>query len=345
MAYEYKLNSTEPRQVRGFLMSARPKLSKGEKLKEKMKFIKSVPVVILAILILTVAGCSGAKVQKAALEKKESKSKSFPVSLKDDLGRKVEISKKPGRIVSLAPSNTEILFALGLGKKIVGVTSYCDFPEPAKKIEKIGDFATPNIEKIVSLKADIIFATGGIQQPVIEKIEEAGIDVFVADPKTVSSLLDVIKRMGKASGNNDEAEYLVSNLKKRIDKVKSLAAETAERPAVFYELYNEPLMTVGSGSLINDAITIAGGKSISASLKDEYPQFSLEKLISEDPEVYVGSTGSMQSPGDIAKRPGWKDLSAAKNGRVYVLDENIITRPGPRLVKAIEELAKAFTEK
>lgn len=304
-------------------------------------------MLLLVALLLFAAGCTKASKETGEKPREDgaqqtSAVETFPMTIKDDAGREVKIASEPQRIISLAPANTEILFALGLEDKIVGVTTFCDYPEQAKEKEKIGDFANPNIEKMISLKADIIFAAGGIQKPIIEEAEKAGINVFVVDPKTVDSLLDVLLRIGKATGSSKTAKALVDDLSGRVEKVKEKAAKSDEKPNIFYELYNEPLMTAGSGSLINDAIEVAGGKNIAAEIKEEYPQYSLEKLIAADPEIYVGSTGSMQSAEDVSKRPGWNKLTAIKENKVVILDENVIARPGPRLIEALEELADAF---
>lgn len=315
----------------------------------KGKILKQIKLLsILSIsLLLFIAGCAQSNKnidseQKEKVTQVDTVKTVFPLKIKDDAGREIEIPSEPERIVSLAPSNTEILFALGLEEKVVGVTTYCDYPEEVKKKEKIGDFANPNIEKMVSLKADIIFAAGGIQVPVIEEAEKAGISIFVVDPKTIDSLLDVLIRVGKATGADAAANELVGDLKERVEKANEKVAKAEKKPTIFYELYNEPLMTAGSGGLINDVIETAGGINIAAEIKEEYPQYSLEKLIADDPEIYVGSTGSMQSAEDVAKRPGWTKLTAINNKRVIVLDENLITRPGPRLIDALEELVNEF---
>jgi iron complex transport system substrate-binding protein len=302
---------------------------------------KSLIVLILLSLLFLAVGCQKVRVKRAETKLTEV-AISYPLTVRDDAGRKITLKEKPKRLISLAPSNTEILFALGLEKRIVGVTKFCDYPPAAKKKPKIGGFADPSIEKIISLKPDLVFATGGIQQPIVKKLEEAKLTVFVIDPKTLDSLLSVLERVGKLTGNVTEARRLVKKLKQRILEVKTKVAEVKKRPKVFFELFKEPLMTAGGTSIINDLIKIAGGRNIASSVEQEYPQFSLEVLIKENPDVYLASSGSMAKPGDIKKRAGWQSIKAVKENRVYVIDENLVTRPGPRLVDGLEIFAQAI---
>ncbi|MGB9681439.1 MAG: ABC transporter substrate-binding protein [bacterium] len=265
----------------------------------------------------------------------------FPLKVRDDAKRTVIISRLPQRIISIAPANTEILFSLGLGDKVVGVTTWCDYPKEATKKEKIGDFQAPNVEKILSLKPDLVLATGGIQMPIVEKLQQLGITVYVIDPKTIDDVITTIYKVGHITGQDKVARDLGFNLKFRVSTVVSRVKKAQQKPKVFFELWHEPLMSVGPGSFVDDLIKKAGGINIAGNAKTPYPIFSLEELIKEDPDVIIGAASSMGAgPLNVATRPGWSSLKAVKEGRIFTIDDNIIFRPGPRLVDALEIIAK-----
>jgi iron complex transport system substrate-binding protein len=265
----------------------------------------------------------------------------FPVTVKDDVGRKITVSKEPQRIISTAPSVTEILFALGLNEKIVGVTTLCNYPEEAKTKEKIGTFQSPNIEKILSLKPDIVIATGGVQRQTVEKLEQLGIPVFVSYPRTMEEVIRSIYTIGRITGAEESAKKLAFDLKLRVAKVTSKVSKARVKPKVFFELWNEPLMSAGPGSFIDDIIRKAGGINIAGSSKSAYPIFSLEQLVKEDPDVIIGAESSMgANPLDVSKRPGWDTLKAVKNKKVFTINDDIVFRAGPRLVLALEIIAR-----
>ncbi len=291
----------------------------------------------LLLMALVLTGCDRTATKASA---PDPGPETFSVTVKDDAGKALTLDEVPERLLSLAPSNTEILFALGLGDRIVGVTDFCDFPEEAKEKEKVGGFADPNIEKILSLEPDLIFAVSGLQDTAVERLRDEGLNVFVVNPKTVDELTDVIRRVGKVADVADSAGELAGELEARISAVKEKVAEATGTPSVFYEVYSEPLMTAGKNTIINDVIGVAGGASLGSESDEDYPQFSLETLIEQDPDVYFASTGSMSEPKDIAAREGWEGLTVSANGRIHVIDENIINRSGPRLIDALEQFAE-----
>lgn len=265
----------------------------------------------------------------------------FPITVKDDVGRRVTIPKEPQRIISTAPAVTEILFALGLGEKVVGVSTFCNYPEEAKTKEKIGTFQSPNIEKILSLKPDLVVATGGVQRQTVEKLEQLGIPVFVSYPGTLEDVIKSIYTIGRICGAEKNAKDLAFDLKLRVAKVTSKVAKAKSKPKVFFELWHEPLMSAGPGSFIDDLIKKAGGINIAGSAKSAYPIFSLEQLVKEDPDIIIGAESSMGgNPLEISKRPGWNNLKAVKNQKVYTINDDIVFRSGPRLVLALEIIAK-----
>ncbi|MDI6892848.1 MAG: cobalamin-binding protein [Actinomycetota bacterium] len=303
---------------------------------------------VLLVLLLVVSLCIGAfgcakKKAEVALEGEAEKVEkaAFPIELADDLGRKVTIDKKPERIVSLAPSNTEILFALGLDDSIVGVTDFCDYPEEAKSKEKIGGFSDPNIEKIVEVKPDLILATG-MHQKILGQLENVGLTVFVLDSKGIGGVIDGIEKIGKLTGEEEAAQEVVSEMRRKMNEVEEKVAGLSDeqKPLVYYEVWNDPIMTVGPGALMYEIIQVAGGKNIAADAQEEYPKLSLEVLIGKNPQVIIASKGSMGDPGKVKERKGWEDISAVKEGKVYIIDEDKVVRAGPRVVDGLVEVAK-----
>lgn len=248
------------------------------------------------------------------------------------------------RYISLAPSTTEILFSLGLGDNIVGVSSYCNYPPEAKNKEKVGNFSQPNIEKIVSLKADYIFCTGLEQAPVISSLKRLGLKVYVADPSTISQILSSIIDIGNITGKAKEARSLTEKMREGIEeislKVKSIPAE--KRLKVFLEIWHDPLTTAGKGSFVDELITLAGGINIASDTKRAYSIFSPEEVIKRDPDciivAYMAGGNAVKS---MERRFGWSDVSAVKNRRVWAdIDSDLLLRPGPRVVDGLKEIYK-----
>lgn len=306
----------------------------------KGKTTKIFGIFLLVILMTGLSvGCT-IKAPKETVRETDS----FPLTITDDLGRQVTVKKTPQRIVSLAPSNTEILFALGLGDRVVGVTTFCDYPAEAKKKEKIGGFKNPNLEKVIALKPDLVLATGGIQQPFIQELEKAGIPVFVLHPKNLNQIIAGIQTVGKITGQLEESKRLTARMSKTIADISSkvTSQKKRSRPKVFVEIFNQPLYSAGAGTFINDLIKISGGKNIAAQAGSGYVVYSLENLLKEDPDIYIAMKGSMNDPGLLKKRTGFSDLKAVKNNRVYVVDDNLVSRPGPRIVQGLKIVAKAI---
>ncbi|MDI6815095.1 MAG: ABC transporter substrate-binding protein, partial [Dehalococcoidales bacterium] len=216
----------------------------------------------------------------------------LPGSFVDDLGRTVNIEKVPQRIISLAPSNTEILYSLGLEDKLVGVTEYCNYPEAAKAKPKIGGFTTVDIERVVALKPDLILATSIHKKTVIPALEEVGLTVLALAPETVEGVLDNIILVGKITGKSREANRLVTSLEKRIKTItdKTEALTEAERPRVLYLTWHDPLWTAGSGTLTDDLINKAGGQNIAHDLIG-HKTIDLETVIHRNPQVIIAVTG------------------------------------------------------
>ena len=261
----------------------------------------------------------------------------------DDLGRPINIDQIPQRIISLSPSNTEVLFALGLEEKVVGVTDFCDYPPEASRKQKIGGFFNPDIEKIVGLSPDLILAMG-VHRNIIPKLERRGLTVVALAPKSLDDVLQDITLVGKLTGTDKEASRLVSDMRSRMDKVvnktKNLPQDRKLR--VFYLTWHDPLWTVGPGTLEDEIIQKAGGMNIAHDVKGHHV-IDLEAVIDRNPQVIIASTGhgaAENLPYEWASTElRLRNSEARKSNRIYRIDANLITRPGPRIVEGLEWMA------
>jgi iron complex transport system substrate-binding protein len=249
---------------------------------------------------------------------------------------------KKQRIISLAPSTTEILFALGLNDEIIAVSSFCDYPGQVLTKEKIGSFSQPDIEKIIFLKPDIIFATGLEQAQVVQQLKELNLKVYVSDPASLKELFASLKEIGKLTAREKEAEEVVNKMRMRIEKVKlkSAAIPREKRPKVFIEIWHEPLMTAGGCSFVDELVSLAGGINIAHSVPRAYSYFSAEEVIKSDPDcILLGYMGDKKPNEMVKQRMGWNKIKAVRNGRIYNdINPDLYLRPGPRLADGLEEI-------
>lgn len=251
----------------------------------------------------------------------------------DEIGRTIQVKLHPQRIVSLAPSVTETLFALGLGDRIVGVTSYCDYPVEATSKERVGDTMRPGIERIVALKPDLVIASTASQlEEFVHSLDQAGVPIYVSNPRDMEGVLKSIEMTAELTGVSERGRDLCDQLRARIEAVQA-RTDRLERPRVLFVLSSSPLITAGGRSFINDLINRAGGRSISADQNSDYPQYSLETAVAGRPEVIFLQTGDAAFPNRLKETP------AATSGRVFHLDNNLLLRPGPRVVQGLEEMA------
>lgn len=267
-----------------------------------------------------------------------------PLIITDDLGRDVTIPKELNRIVSLSPSNTEILFALGLGDKVVGVTSYCNYPPEAQERAEIGGFTTVNIEKVVALKPDLVLADSSLQRAIVKELENFGLSVVALGADDVDDILEDIELIGKITGRGGAAQELTANMRKRIKAITDNTKDLNETqlPQVLFILELDPLRVAGPGSLAHILIQLAGGRNIAADAEAKYVVYSSELLIERDPDVIIfnKNMGTIEiTVNDLKGQPGWDVISAVKNDRVYGIDGDIISRKGPRIVDGLEEMA------
>ena len=270
---------------------------------------------------------------------------SSAIEITDQLGRTVKLDRIPQRIISLAPSNTEILFALGLGDKVVGVSDYCNYPSEVQEKPSIGGFSTPNIEEVVALSPDLILATSIHEKRIIPQLEEKGMTVFALTPKTLDEVLEAITLAGEITGKEDRASGLVAQMRNRIkavtDKTDSLSQE--QRLRVFYLTWHDPLMTCGAGTHHDELIRLAGGTNIARELTG-YADISLEAVIQANPEVIIAGVG-MGSGKDLSfqyvrTESRLRNVDARINHRVYSINIDLVGRPGPRIIDALEKFAQ-----
>ncbi|NLK01007.1 MAG: cobalamin-binding protein [Clostridia bacterium] len=269
---------------------------------------------------------------------------SFPMVVTDDLGREVEIVKAPERIVSLAPAATEILFSLDLDGLLVGVTDYCDYPLEAKNKEKIGDFLNPNLEKILSMEPDLILAAGGVQEGIVNQLDNLGEIVVVLDPQNLGEVMEDILLVGKITARMEEALRVTGDMEARIQRVKDVTGNLSEDEIVdtFVVLWIEgaSIYTAGGGSFISHLVELAGGCNIADTGTGDYFQYSLENLLEEDPEAIINIALGYDGE-DLGKMEGWEKLRAVQNGRIHTVDDNdLLTLPGPRLIEGLELLSQ-----
>ena len=253
----------------------------------------------------------------------------------DDLGRLVAINGTPQRIISLAPSNTEILFALGLGERTVGVTDYCDYPPEALNKTKVGGYANPDVEKIVALDPDLILVAHGTPMDVINSMAGLGLTVFGIKTTDLDDLLNDIRRIAEITDKEVGAQALTSEMESRIEAVTNQTEELEQRPRVFYIVWHDPLWTAGSGTFIHELIEKGGGVNIFQNVTG-YPTISIEEVIARDPEIIITSEWSYEWAINASELAS---TNASQTGRIYTLDDDLVQRPGPRLVEGLEWFA------
>jgi len=264
------------------------------------------------------------------------------ITVVDDLGRTVVIASSE-RIVSIGPSNTEILYALGLGDRIVAVDKYSDYPPEAIAKQKISKVLMPDPEEIVNLNPDlVVYFHWGPWDPTVETLSSLGLTVIALAPKTLEDVLSNIRLLGRATGKIQEAEALASALNQRINEVRSKIGNVTVKPKVYIETYYPPPWPFGPNSWGHQLIELAGGVNAFGDAQTEWVQTTDEEVIVRNPDVIVSLYGVMHyaTLEDFKKRPGWDRIKAVADGAVYLLDENLFIRPGPRIVDGLESLAK-----
>ncbi len=309
-------------------------------------------IIASAIILIIVVGVAGVVVFTQFY--KPEKAHTGPISVIDDVGRNVTITNyPPERIVSMAPSCTEILFALGLGDKVVGVDEYSDYPlEVPERVEEgslttVGSFAEVNIELVVSLEPDLILATGGVQRVVAESLEGQGQTVVVLYPERFDGVLADISLVGEITGQTDEAEEIVADMQERAQEIAEKVKDLP-RPRVYIEIFfNGGYWTFGSDAYADELTSMAGGTNVFSDVTGGHISTSSEEILQANPEIIIISKGAMAegcglTPEVIRARPGWNEISAVKNDQIYEITESIMVRGVPRLIEGLEELAEVI---
>lgn len=289
-------------------------------------------IALMAIAILTLAGCQASAPQQSTVT--------------DDLGRSVQITGIPQRIISLSPNTTEMVYALGLEDRLVGVTTYCNYPEAAQDKPRVSEYSKVDMEKVVSAKPDLVLASTIHKNDTIPAFEKLGIAVLTLEPETVDGTMDDIELLGRICGKTGEAETLVAGLRDRIssitDKTDQLTLTGSQKPRSFFLTWHDPLWTAGSATVIDELITKAGGINIAADLNG-HSQIDLESVIERDPQIIfvLSSMGDQDTSYNyIRQEARFGATEALKNNQVYKVDSDIFGRTTPRLVDGLETMAK-----
>jgi iron complex transport system substrate-binding protein len=270
-----------------------------------------------------------------------------PIHMTDDMKRTVTLTGPAQRVVSLAPSNTEILFAIGAGAQVIGRDETSDYPAEALSLPTIGGYGGFNLEAIVALHPDLVLAQGGgFNSPeLVSSLEKLGLTVYVLpNPSTLEEMYVNLETVARLTAHENETATLVESLKRRVAAVDAKILPISYGPTVYYELdATDPTKpyTAGPGSFIDLLITRAGGINIGAGLQGQWAQISLEQLVLANPAIILlGDAAYGETPGKVSQRPGWETLTAIQSGQVFPFDDNLVSRPGPRLVDGLEAMAR-----
>ena len=293
----------------------------------------------LALLSLFLAACAPAATPAPTPT-------SAVLTLTDGAGRQVTLNGPAKKIVSLAPSNTEILFTIGAGGQVIGRDEFSDYPAEAKALPSVGgSMGKYNLEQIAALQPDLVLAASLNTPEQIKSLTDLKLNVYVlANPTTMDGLYANLTAVGSLTGQTAKAATLVSSLKKRVQAVLDGSSKAGGTPKVFYEMdATDPAKpwTAGPGSFITTLIQMAGGSNVGSALSSDYAQMSQEALIAANPEVILLGDGAYGvTPDQVAKRPGWDAIQAVKDNKIYTFDDNLASRPGPRLVDGLETIFK-----
>ena len=297
----------------------------------------------LALLLALAAGCGddgddGGATPTSTPTAAATAAVQYPLTLADGLGRSVTLEAAPRRIASLSPAATEILFAVGAADQVAAVDKFSDYPPEAKTRQQLDAFQ-PSVEAIAGAQPDLVlvfYDPGNL----VDGLARAGLTVFFLEtPTSVEGVLEQIRLLGEATAHPQEAEQLVGAMQRRIDVIQQQLSDVEQGPRVFHEVDNQ-LYTVAPSSFVGSLYTILKVQNIAAGTDQAFPQLSQEAIIEKDPEVIIlGDAAGGESAETVKARPGWGSISAVKNDRIYVIDPDIVSRPGPRLVDALETLA------
>ncbi|TDQ01613.1 iron complex transport system substrate-binding protein [Halanaerobium saccharolyticum] len=272
----------------------------------------------------------------------------FPLNYTDELGRDITINKEVERIITLAPGMTEVIYALGLEDKLVAVSSACDYPSEALQKEDVGRIDEPNIEKIVALEPDLVIAESVTPIESLERLTELGIKNIGFKPVSINDTINMIEEIAYLTSAEEAGTELSSKMKVNYQHLRALVKgklKNNDRKRVFYEIWSDPLYTAGQGTFIDSLIQDAGGYNIGREAEGSWPTYSLESLIAADPEVYISSAHSAPDGltlEDLRGRELFREISAFKNNRLYLVDQNLVNRPSPRIIEGYKQFIQAI---
>ncbi|MBM7557144.1 ABC transporter substrate-binding protein [Halanaerobacter jeridensis] len=272
----------------------------------------------------------------------------YPVEVTDDLDKEITIQQQPTRIISLAPSHTETLFALGVDNNLIGVTQQANYPAEAEEIEKVGSIKEPNLEKMIALQPDLVLAAGITPKGVVRKLRNLDIKVIGLNSQSIEGIIDDIALIAKATGVDKKGRAITTQMRNKLYQIKKIVKENVEsneRPKVFYEIWNDPLYTAGSNTFINDLIALAGGVNIAGDAKGKWPQYNLETLLAENPDVYITSNHNQDkktTKSSIKNRDKFQEITAIKQRRILVLNSDLVNRASPRIIIGLEKIAEVI---
>lgn len=308
------------------------------------RLIRVLPV-LLAVALLGAACSEGSDTPSGGTSPPQAPTPetAFPVTLVDDDGVEVTIEAEPRRIVTFAPSMTETLFALGVGDRIVGVSGPSDdYPAEATAIEQVGgagEFGVdPNVERVVALEPDLFLTISGGDAWKAE-LRDLGVPIVTLDAVDFADLLDDIRTVGELTGTADAAEALTDDIATRAETVE---AQAGERVSCFFEVYYPPLTTVGPDTFLFDLLERAGCDPVTADATSDYPEWSVDDLVADGPDVYLATPESAKSAEKVAERPGFGAIPAVASGSIVLVDGDLVTRPGPRVIDGLEQLSAAL---
>lgn len=302
----------------------------------------------IALIAIIIIGSVGALLYFQG--QKSGPTANAPLSLTDDTGYVLNMTAYPQRVVSLAPANTQTIFAVGAGDLVVGVTDYDQYPYnftawiAAGNMSSIGNYYQPAIEPIVALKPDLVLASLG-SIDAADQLRSLGYNVLTLNPKDLNGIMKNLMTVGKATNKEAQAQSVVNDMQQRIDAIVNKLKDVTTRPTVYHEIWSDPYMSVGKETFVDSAIKLAGGQNIFENATNAYPVVSSEAIISENPQIMVfptqmGVQSFWGSYTDVANRPGWNSISAVKNNKMYTVSGDIIDEPGPRQIDSLEILAK-----
>lgn len=296
-------------------------------------------IFVLSLLLAFVFLFSGCQQQNSA-----NSDKTTEIVVTDDSGAELRLDKYPQRIVSLTPSNTEILFALGLGERVVGVTTYCDYPQEVEQKKRIGDLQG-NVEEIVALKPDLVIAKAILNEDVVSKLRKLDVPVLCVDPESIDGVYRSIELISKVTGTSSTGDKIISEMKDKIAAVQQKVAKInkEERLKVFIEVGSDPLYTAGDETYVDELVYLAGGINIAKDIKG-YQMYSLETVVKSNPDVILAADSYyIDVKKEIKKRAGWDAVKAVQKGNLITdIDTNLVNRAGPRSAEAVEIIAQAL---